>query len=47
VRIHLRADSGFGTPAMYAACERWEIQYTIGIGMNACHCQADLYNLNG
>jgi hypothetical protein len=35
VRIHLRADSGFGTPAMYAACERWEIQYTIGIGMNA------------
>jgi hypothetical protein len=35
VRIHLRADSGFGTPAMYAACEQLDIQYTIGIGMNA------------
>jgi len=35
VRIVLRADSGFGVPAMYAACERLEIEYTIGIGMNA------------
>jgi hypothetical protein len=35
VRIHLRGDSGFGTPAMYAVCERLEIQYTLGIGMNA------------
>lgn len=34
VRIHLRADSGLGVPAMYAACERLEIDYTIGIGMN-------------
>jgi hypothetical protein len=35
VRIHLRGDSGFGTPAMYAVCERLEIQYTLGIAMNA------------
>ena len=35
VRIVLRADSGFGTPTMYAACERLEIDYTIGIGMNS------------
>jgi hypothetical protein len=35
VRIHLRGDSGFGTPAMYAICERLDIQYTLGIGMNA------------
>lgn len=35
VRIHLRADSGFGTPTMYAACEQLDIHYTIGIGMNS------------
>ena len=35
VRLHLRADSGFGTPAMYEVCEQLEIQYTIGMGMNA------------
>jgi len=35
VRIVLRADSGFGVPAMYEACERLEIDFTIGIGMNA------------
>jgi len=35
VRIHLRGDSGFGTPVMYEACERLEIDYTLGIGMNA------------
>lgn len=35
VRIVLRADSGFGVPAVYAACERLEIDFTIGIGMNA------------
>jgi len=35
VRIRLRADSGFGTPTMYQVCERLEIDYTIGIGMNA------------
>jgi IS4 transposase len=34
VHIHLRGDSGFGTPTMYAACEQLDIQYTIGIGMN-------------
>ncbi len=35
VRIHLRGDSGFGTPAMYAVCERLEIQYTLGLAMNS------------
>ena len=35
VRIHLRGDSGFGVPAMYEACEQLDIEYTIGIGMNA------------
>lgn len=35
VRIVLRADSGFGVPAMYTTCERLEIDYTIGIGMNS------------
>ncbi len=35
VRIHVRGDSGFGMPAMYDVCERLEIDYTIGIGMNA------------
>ncbi len=35
VRIMLRADSGFGMPKMYDICERLEIDYTIGIGMNA------------
>jgi len=35
VRIILRADSGFGVPKMYVMCERLEIDFTIGIGMNA------------
>ncbi|MBU4271121.1 MAG: IS1380 family transposase [Planctomycetes bacterium] len=35
VHVHLRGDSGFGTPTMYDACEQLDIQYTIGIGMNA------------
>ena len=35
VRIDLRGDSGFGVPAMYDACERLDLFYTIGIGMNA------------
>jgi hypothetical protein len=35
VQIHLRGDSGFGTPVMYDACEQLDIQYTIGIGMNS------------
>ena len=34
VRIILRADSGFGVPKMYVMCERLEIDFTIGIGMN-------------
>jgi len=35
VRIHLRGDSGFGVPRMYAICEHLEIDYTLGLGMNA------------
>jgi len=35
VRIHLRGDSGFGVPVMYEACEQLELDYTLGIGMNA------------
>jgi hypothetical protein len=34
VRIHLRGDSGFGSPTMYQACEQLDIDYTLGIGMN-------------
>jgi hypothetical protein len=34
VRIHIRGDSGFGIPAMYEVCERLEVDYTFGIGMN-------------
>jgi len=33
--IHLRGDSGYAAPAMYEACERLRVEYTIGIGMNA------------
>jgi hypothetical protein len=35
VRIHVRSDCGFGVPAMYEVCERLEVDYTFGIGMNA------------
>jgi len=35
VRIVLRADSGLGIPRMYETCERLEIEFTIGIGMNS------------
>jgi Topoisomerase IA len=35
VRIHIRGDSGFGVPEMYDTCERLEVDYTLGIGMNA------------
>jgi hypothetical protein len=34
VQIHLRGDSGFGVPAMYAICEELQIDYTLGLGMN-------------
>jgi hypothetical protein len=35
VVIHVRADSGFGVPAMYDACEDLGLTFTFGIGMNA------------
>jgi hypothetical protein len=35
VRLHFRGDSGFGVPQMYEACERLDVHYTIGLGMNA------------
>ena len=35
VLIRVRADSGFARPRMYEACERLEIEYSIGLGMNA------------
>jgi hypothetical protein len=35
VQIVLRADSGFGIPAMYDVCQRLELDYTIGMGMNS------------
>jgi hypothetical protein len=35
VRIHVRGDSGFGSPILYEACEDLDLQYTVGMGMNA------------
>jgi hypothetical protein len=35
VRIILRADSGFATPAVYEGCERLGLDYTIGLKINA------------
>lgn len=35
VQIHVRGDSGLGTPTMYDVCERLDIQYTVGLAMNA------------
>ena len=34
VLIRVRADSGYGKPWLYRACERLDIEYSIGIGMN-------------
>lgn len=34
VRITFRGDSGFGVPKMYEVCERLDVQYTWGLGMN-------------
>jgi len=34
VRVHLRGDSGYGTPTVYEAAEALDIDYTVGIGMN-------------
>jgi Transposase DDE domain group 1 len=35
VLIRLRADSGYARPWLYRTCERLDIEYSIGIGMNA------------
>lgn len=35
VRLLIRADSGFATPALYDCCEQLGIGYTIGLGMNS------------
>lgn len=35
VRILVRADSGYAVPAFYQACEQLQIEYTIGLAMNA------------
>ena len=34
-RIHVRMDSGFAAPATYDLCEELQIEYSIGLGMNA------------
>jgi hypothetical protein len=34
VLIRIRADSGYSKPWLYRLCERLEIEYTIGLGMN-------------
>ena len=35
VDIEVRADSGFGVPAMYEVCERLSVWYTFGFSMNS------------
>jgi hypothetical protein len=35
LRILIRADSGFASPAFYDACERLELEYTVGLKMNS------------
>ena len=35
VRIHVRADSGYAVPRFYEVCEQTQIDFTVGIGMNA------------
>jgi hypothetical protein len=35
VDIELRGDAGFGTPTMYAVCERLQLTYTFGLASNA------------
>jgi hypothetical protein len=34
VMIHVRGDSGFAVPAMYEQCERSNVFYSFGVGMN-------------
>jgi len=35
VHIHVRGDSGLAVPRMYEVCEELNVNFTIGIGMNA------------
>jgi hypothetical protein len=35
IQIHLRADAGFGLPAMYKVCEENGLSYTLGFSSNA------------
>ena len=46
VRIVLRADSGFGVPAMYAACERLEIDKELKCGLQADRLSDHRYMAN-
>jgi Transposase DDE domain group 1 len=34
VPIRLVGDAGFATPTLYDFCERWDVEYTLGIGAN-------------
>jgi len=34
IAIRLVGDAGFAVPTLYDLCERWDIQYTLGIGSN-------------
>jgi len=34
LRLLIRADSGFATPAFYDACERLDLEYAVGLKMN-------------
>jgi hypothetical protein len=34
VLIRVRGDSGFARPRLYAACERLQVEFSIGLGMN-------------
>lgn len=35
VSIHLRGDSAFGVPAMFAVCDRLAVEFTFGLRMNS------------
>jgi hypothetical protein len=35
VKIHFRGDCGLGVPHVYEACEKLDLDYSIGIGMNS------------
>ena len=34
ILIRVRADSGYSKPRLYELCERLDVEYSIGIGMN-------------